>query len=261
MKKKRIIVIHNPRYLPLVFVKFFRSKIEFYSMLHNDIRNFKYYQLLFYYLTKNLVKNTICVSASVLRSMTAFVSNPFVIDNSVPISEISGYKSENRSNDLIIIGRFVSQKNVFLMKQVIDSLPENISIVWIGAGRLRKKILNENRNSRINFIETMPRSEVYKLLGKSKCYLCLSRWEGVGVSNLEAIAAGCSVVLSDIPPHKEIAEVAEVKLVKLSANIEDIGTTLHESIEKFKPIRLSHLFVEKYSNTVMLNKYNELFKN
>lgn len=227
--------------------------------MHNDRKNFKVYHLLLFFLTKRLVQKTICVSNAVYNSMLFFVSNSCVIDNSVPIEEIKKYRKKIRHNDLIIVGRFVEQKNVFYMKQVIDALPHDVKVIWIGAGRLRSQIKELDSTQRITFFETLSRSEVYKLLGNAKCYLCLSRWEGVGVSNLEAIAAGCSVVLSDIAPHREISKVADVELVSLTSNVDEIASLIQGTLQHFISKPLTHFFISKYQNKLMLKKYDKLF--
>tara|TARA_B100000780_G_scaffold63396_1_gene41288 strand:+ start:5201 stop:6166 length:966 start_codon:yes stop_codon:yes gene_type:complete len=258
-KKSRMFSIHLPRDLIYVFIKLIKPNIKFFCTMHNDRKNFKVYHLLLFFFTKSLVQKTICVSNAVYNSMRFFVSKSCVIDNSVPIEEIKKYRKKIRRNDLIIVGRFVEQKNVFYMKQVIDALPHDLKVIWVGAGRLRTQIKELDSTRRITFLETLSRCEVYKLLGNTKCYLCLSRWEGVGVSNLEAIAAGCSVVLSDIAPHREISKVADVELVSLSSDVDEIASLIQKTLQHFTSKLLTQFFISKYQNKNMLKKYDELF--
>ena len=106
-KRRKYVNIHNPRFLPIVFLKLFKSEVNFYSMIHNDRKNYKLYQVSLYFATKNIVEKSVCVSKSVLESMSYCIGRGIVIDNSVPIKSIKKYRSNSRENDVVIIGRFV----------------------------------------------------------------------------------------------------------------------------------------------------------
>lgn len=258
-KNRKMINIHLPRDLIYVFIKLIKRNIKYYVTVHNDRKNFRLLHLISFWCSKMLVESTICVSNSVYDTMKRYIQNACVIENSVPIKEIEKYKNLDRTNDVIIIGRFVKQKNVFYMKQVIDELPLDTRVTWVGSGIQKEKIKKLDHNKRITFYENLSRGEIYELLGDSKCYVCLSLWEGVGVASLEAIAAGCNIVLSDIEPHKAMSEVADIELVKLSTEVTQVADLIQKSVTKYEHKTLDEKFISRFNNETMIMKYNALY--
>lgn len=48
-------------------------------------------------------------------------------------------------------------------------------------------------------------SDLAMLYGNSECVVCPSKYEGFGITLLEALSAGRPLIASDIPPHREVA--------------------------------------------------------
>ncbi|AHJ73333.1 glycosyltransferase [Kosakonia sacchari] len=48
-------------------------------------------------------------------------------------------------------------------------------------------------------INNLDRDEFIKILSNAKLFLCLSKWEGLGLPNLEAYVCGCDIVSTPIP--------------------------------------------------------------
>jgi glycosyltransferase involved in cell wall biosynthesis len=56
----------------------------------------------------------------------------------------------------------------------------------------------------------LPRDEVFRRCAEADVFVSASHGEGLPVAVLEAMAARCPVILSDIPPHREIADGSDL---------------------------------------------------
>lgn len=258
-RKRRHFHIHIPRHLFLAFVSYINKNAVFICTIHNDYKNFKKIYLLLFFLTKHFFAMTVCVSKSVQSSMRSFHTRSVIIDNSVPTAKVSQYSKQNREIDLVVIGRFVRQKNVEKILKIINCLPKKYHIVWVGDGVLHDNMIARCEHTNIEFIKEARREEVYKILGNSKCYLSLSLWEGTGVATLEAIAAGCKVIISDIPVHREIANFSGAFVCSDTQTIYEISKQICSFIEYFAYKEVTRDFVMNYENSRMLQKYQDLY--
>lgn len=86
-------------------------------------------------------------------------------------------------------------------------------LTLIGAGHLRERLADEIRArgfaDRVQLTGLIPREIVYEHLSRADVFVSASRGEGLPVAVLEAMACRSPVVLSDIPPHREIAAGAD----------------------------------------------------
>ena len=86
------------------------------------------------------------------------------------------------------------------------------SLVLVGVpalpGELSSRIHEADMDGRIRLSGVVPRDEVYRIFHSSRLFVSTSKGEGLPVSVLEAMACRCPVVLSDIPPHRDIARLA-----------------------------------------------------
>ncbi len=118
------------------------------------------------------------------------------------------------------VGRLMELKNPLVLVQALARLADAESrLRLIGAGPLAPAVREAARQAglaaRVELCGLIPRDEVYAGLAEADVYVSASSCEGLPVAALEAMACGLPVVLSDIPPHREIA--AGVDFVPLLA--------------------------------------------
>ena len=56
-------------------------------------------------------------------------------------------------------------------------------------------------------------AQLAELMSQSSYYVCLSRHEGFGIAAIEAMSAGLTPVLSDIPPFRNLLEKAQLGIL------------------------------------------------
>lgn len=141
-----------------------------------------------------------------------------IVTNGVNINRIDNIvanlgRSDNKTSDFTIvnIGRLVEVKNPFTVLAAFRlSIDPNSRLCIIGDGPLRHFLTMQSRQegfeNQIEFTGLIPRERVFEYLLGADLFVSTSRGEGLPIAVLEAMACRCPVLLSDIPPHREIAE-------------------------------------------------------
>jgi glycosyltransferase involved in cell wall biosynthesis len=119
---------------------------------------------------------------------------------------------------LLYVARFVKQKNHRFLIDLLAQLPANVTLTLVGEGVLRQQVArwvgDARLTDRVRFTGLIPREAVYEEMTRADVFVSTSRWEGLPVALLEAMAARLPLIASDIEPHREIASVApSVKLL------------------------------------------------
>ena len=85
--------------------------------------------------------------------------------------------------------------------------------ILVGAGELSTTIEARARElrlpDRVELTGLVPRDDVFVACADADVFVSTSHGEGLPVAVLEAMGAGCPVILSDIPPHRELADGAD----------------------------------------------------
>jgi glycosyltransferase involved in cell wall biosynthesis len=122
---------------------------------------------------------------------------------------------EDERFTVLSVGRLDVVKDPFVMldafAQIVDR-DEGGRLIFIGGGRLgtelEARIDRAGLRDRVTLRGLVPREEVFVACAEADVFVSTSNGEGLPVAVLEAMAAGCPVILSDIPPHRELAEDA-----------------------------------------------------
>lgn len=113
---------------------------------------------------------------------------------------------------LLYVARFVNQKNHQFLVELMSRLPSSVTLTLVGEGVLRRQVSrwvgDAGLGDRVRFTGLIPRDAVYDEMSRADVFVSASRWEGLPVAVLEAMAARLPVVVSDIEPHREITAVA-----------------------------------------------------
>ena len=121
---------------------------------------------------------------------------------------------------IISISRFDIAKNMDLALEIARRYSEG-QFVWLGEGpdyqNLKKKV-NEEGVANVSFIGFTDAVPLY--LAASDVYLSTSRWEGLPLAVLEAMAVGLPVVVSDVMGNRDLVVPGQTGWLYPLQNIE-----------------------------------------
>jgi glycosyltransferase involved in cell wall biosynthesis len=142
-------------------------------------------------------------------------------------------------------------------------------LVFIGDGHLRgllvKEIKTRNLQEQVALTGLIPRNSVYENLSKADVVVSASRGEGLPIAVIEAMACRCPVILSDIAPHREIANGADfIPLIPP----DDVAGFARE-VQRYKQMsaasrtefgeKCRKLVEERFSLAAMHKRYEEVY--
>ena len=116
--------------------------------------------------------------------------------------------------DVVTVGRLEKVKDPLTVLSAFErGGDEQSRLTFVGAGSLQERLEREINSSRLGgrvaLAGLVPRDDVFSRCAQADLFVSASHGEGLPVAVIEAMAAGCPVVLSDIPHHREVADGAD----------------------------------------------------
>jgi glycosyltransferase involved in cell wall biosynthesis len=121
---------------------------------------------------------------------------------------------------VVSVGRLEKVKDPATVVEAFRRIgAEGTRLSLVGAGPLESELAASIRepgmDGRVELTGLIPRDEVFVRFAQADLFISSSRGEGLPVAVIEAMAAGCPAVLSDIAPHRELVGDADfVPLVR-----------------------------------------------
>ncbi len=190
--------------------------------LHNSWPNLRRRNRLLAALAMTVIPTTVACSSSAAASVPRWVRRlarrpMHVVTNGVDVERVARAGEEHylrpsngAGRTVVSVGRMIPIKDqATLLTAFASASRPHDRLVVLGDGPLRAEL--EQLAGRLGVAERvelpglLPRDDVYRLLGRADAYVSTSRGEGLPLSVLEALAARLPAVLSDIPPHREVA--------------------------------------------------------
>lgn len=139
-----------------------------------------------------------------------------VVQNGADIERVDraleGHRGESPGAGfaLLSVARLEPVKDLGTLMEAFARVSTDESrLLLIGAGSLEDELKAEARRGEmdgVDFLGLVPRDEVFTRCANADLLVSTSLGEGLPVAVIEAMAARCPVVLSDIPPHRELAD-------------------------------------------------------
>jgi len=198
-----------------------------------------------------------------------------VIENGVNVEKYSGQAAVTPTRTLIYFGRWSVNKGLLetlaLFRQLVARQPGWKLII---AGREYDHTAEEFRAllhaqpyaDAVQIVPNPSDEELAALIGQSSYFICLSRHEGFGIAPIEAMSAGLTPVLSDIPPFRNLIEQSRIGLLLPAGKVEDSVArllTLHEERQQDYAYRRAQVeqFAERYNWRRIADKYVDIYTN
>jgi len=191
--------------------------------VHDSYPNYKLRNRLMFVPVFASFRRVICCSHASFKSFPVFYKwlahgRLGVVQNGLDIARVDRIAAKTQQRPLeksdftvVAISRLVEIKNPCAVLTAFQQSMDPISrLVYIGDGPLRHALIAKSREAHlennIDFTGLIPREKVFEHLFGANLFISVSRGEGLPVAVLEAMTCRCPVLLSDIPPHREIAE-------------------------------------------------------
>lgn len=196
-----------------------------------------------------------------------------VIENGVNVEKYSGKGAATKTPCIMYFGRWSSNKGLKETLELFGTLaarhPEWRLVI---AGReydlsradLETLAREQGVAERVTIVANPCDAQLAELMAQSSYYICLSRHEGFGIAAIEAMSAGLTPVLSDIPPFRNLLEKAQLGILH-TGDVDQTVAALaaaHEQDQAAYAARRVQLqdFSEQYSWNHIGGRYVDIYE-
>ena len=228
-------------------------------------------------LTVPLVKRVVAVSSAVQTAVCQNFGIPKtvvpVIPNGVDLSEYEHVERLPRSEwgvpqgALLVgcVGRIVASKGYDSLLRSVAQLPD-IHLLMVGEGPDQQELQRLARELGITDRTTWLglRRDVAAILAALDVFAMPSHWEGHSIALLEAMAAGCALLVSDLPELTETTKDAAVRITpgdvgSITAGLQELhqadrrhqsATRAREQVQRFTIERSAQAYGTLYNEVL-----------
>ncbi len=179
---------------------------------------YRWLKIIYLQMNRILLKNVDRIIADSKNDEALFsgISQRVVrVPNGIDPTEFTLSKANRNPKNLIFIGRIFINKRLDRLIELVALIKKEVPDVRLfvlgedwedTVGELKKMAKNLGVEDSIKFTGKVSRAVLKEHLATAGFYVSASEFEGFGISALEAMAAGCVVVLNDIPVFRELVE-------------------------------------------------------
>lgn len=162
------------------------------------------------------------------------------IPNGILVDEFL-MKRKSEPHMLLYVGRISKNKRIDRLIETVALLKKRVPEVklkiagedWEGIQKELEKLAEKRGvNENVEFLGKIKRAELIELLSETNFFVSASEYEGFGISAIEGMAAGCIVVLNDIPAFREFVNHGKNGFLVDFEDYESATTLLDDLIGK-----------------------------
>jgi len=224
-----VVHVHAPASAMLtlaVYRRLRRSREDLVFTIHNSWRNFRFRNRLFLRVVLAVFPLVVVCGQAAFDSLPRRLARRAadrlaVVPNGVDVDRVQRVLAarptppprRNRHLTVVSLNRLIPLKDPGTLLRAFARVRQpGDRLVLIGDGTLRGRVEAEIRARGLADCVTLtgiiPRDEVYLRLAEADVFVSTSGGEGLPVALLEAMACELPVVVSDIPPHREVSRAA-----------------------------------------------------
>lgn len=197
-----------------------------------------------------------------------------VVQNAVDLNRIDRITKaipavHNEHFTIATVGLIKIKNPIIVLDASYQYKDQDTKLTFLGEGSLRpvlmQKVERLGLQQQVQLTGMVARDKVFEYFTRADLFVSASWGEGLPVAVMEAMACGRPVVLSDIPPHREIAEGVDfIPLIK-----PDDVTGFAQEIRKFREMSVSEravigqkcrkLIEDRFSLPIMHAGYQEIY--
>jgi len=280
-----IIHVHTPHAGALLLVALFMFgmyKKLIPSTVHtvqNSYENFKFRNKLLFIPSFVFFRQMVFCSHASYESFPGFYKwlagdRMHVVQNAVDLNRIDRITKAKPAvhNDhftIATVGLIKIKNPITVLDASFQDNDQDTRLIFLGEGSSRpllaQKVERLGLQEQVQLMGMVARDKVFEYFALADLFVSASWGEGLPVAVMEAMASGRPVVLSDIPPHREIAEGIDfIPLIK-----PDDVTGFAQEIKKFREMSVSErtiigqkcrkLIEERFSLPIMHAGYREVY--
>lgn len=149
-----------------------------------------------------------------VRGRWRVVQNGMDIDRIDRALEGKSVRDDEDTFKVLSVGRLEPVKDpLALLHAFATSANHHCQLTFVGSGSMestvRERVHELGLQDRVQLTGLVPRDEVFARCAGADVLVSASHGEGLPVAVMEAMATGCPVILTDIPPHRELLDGAD----------------------------------------------------
>ncbi|HEY4316389.1 MAG TPA: glycosyltransferase family 4 protein [Herbaspirillum sp.] len=199
-----------------------------------------------------------------------------VIENGVNVEKYSDLSSPAATRTLIYFGRWSVNKGLLetlALFQRLHAREPDWKLIIAGreydhsAAELHAWVRQAQLEAAVRIVPNPSDQELAALIGQAGYFICLSRHEGFGIAPIEAMSAGLTPVLSNIPPFRNLIEQSGFGLILSDADAEgnvDRLQALHaaqsDQIAHAQRRAQARQFADRYNWRHIANRYADVYR-
>jgi alpha-1,3-mannosyltransferase len=138
-----------------------------------------------------------------------------VIENGASIDPLWGLKKRVENGLMLGIARLAENKQIDKVLQAMAALKSRypqLRLEWVGADfaglrtALERRVVELGLEGRVRFRGAVDDQELRRLLERAHLFVSASRYEGFGLSTIEAMSSATTVIVTAVGAHPDVVE-------------------------------------------------------